>query len=91
MLPKDYTPVSNGDALDGVYWICECNSTLLTPHENIDTTTEACDCPQCEDSESPCFYLGDCNLAGDLCMGCLEQEQVNADREFDERSSMGYL
>lgn len=91
MLPREFRNLSDGDPLDGAYWECECKSTLFTPHTNIDTTTEACSCHDCEDSETPCFYIDDCNMDDSRCSGCLEEAQAQADREFDERSQLGYL
>lgn len=44
----------------------------------------ACDCLDCEDSESPC--TGDCGE----CIGCIEYEQDRAQEIADGRAAQGY-
>lgn len=34
-IPEDAKITSNGDLLDGAYWVCECTSNLFVPAQDI--------------------------------------------------------
>lgn len=86
MVPKDYRP---WDEAKGLCFECDCKNTLFIPLNDVDTSQESCDCHDCEDSETPCFYVGDCGE--DMCIGCMKATLEMADRDFDEKKAMGYL
>ena len=59
---------------------------LGTVIENKESS-DACDCPDCAGSETPC--QGDC-ASDALCQGCAEANEAAKDREFDEKCALGY-